>query len=115
MYHYLSMSKKYQEKLLDEELVLKSLFYALRTALAGKWIVEHNSMPPVIFSEMLSLVSKNESDEISNLIDLKSKNKEQYKHPRIEGILRLISDTIKTNEKYAKNTFCGKTQPRTHE
>ncbi len=107
MYHYLSMSKKYEEKLTDEKVKLKSLFYALRTALAGKWILEHNTMPPVVFSKMLSLVKKGEEDEIRNLMVIKSENNESYLHSRNEKVIELITRVICTNEKYAKSLFGG--------
>ncbi|WP_324026126.1 nucleotidyltransferase domain-containing protein [Maribacter sp. BPC-D8] len=108
MYHYLSMSKKYEEKLTDEKVKLKSLFYALRTALAGKWILEHNTMPPVVFSKMLSLVKKDEEDEIRNLMAIKSENNESYLHSRNEKVIELITRVICTNEKYAKSLSGGK-------
>lgn len=108
MYHYLNMSKKYEKKILGETVKLKNLFYALRTALAGKWILEYNTMPPVVFSEMLLLVAKNEADEIKNLMHIKSKNAESYLHLKNEKISNLISNTIHINDKYAKSLSAGK-------
>ncbi len=108
MYHYLSMSKKYEEKLSGESVKLKSLFYALRTALAGKWILECNTMPPVVFSKMLSLVKKDEADEIRNLMVIKSENYESYLHSRNEKVINLISSVLVANEKFAKSLSGGK-------
>lgn len=108
MFHYLSMSKKYEEKLTGETIKLKSLFYALRTSMAGKWILEHKTMPPVVFSEMLSLVSSDMEDEIRSLMEVKAKNDESYLQTRNEKVITLISETIATNEKYAKSLPSGK-------
>ncbi|WP_298309817.1 nucleotidyltransferase domain-containing protein [uncultured Aquimarina sp.] len=108
MFHYLSMSKKYEEKLASETIKLKSLFYALRTSLAGKWILEHKTMPPVVFSEMLSLVSDDIADEIKDLTVIKSMNDESYVHIRNEKVIRFISETITTNNNYAKSLPSGK-------
>ena len=108
MYHYLSMSKKYEEKLRGDSIKLKSLFYALRTALAGKWILEYNTVPPVVFSEMLSLVTEDEVAAIRNLIIVKSAHDEAYLHPRNELVMRLISEMIRTNDKYAGSLASGK-------
>ena len=108
MFHYLSMSKKYEEKLTEEMVKLKSLFYALRTALAGKWILEHKTMPPVVFSKMLSLVSDDIVDEIRNLMEIKSRNDESYLHTRNEKVIRFVSETIAENNKYAKSLPSGK-------
>jgi len=108
MYHYLSMSKKYAEKLGGEHIKLKDLFYALRTSLAGTWILEHKTMPPVIFSEMLSLLTDDLAGEIRDLIVLKSRHNESYMHSRNEDVIRLVSDTIATNDRYAKSLASGK-------
>ncbi len=108
MYHYLSMSKKYEEKLSGSTIKLKSLFYALRTSLAGKWILEYKSIPPVVFSEMLSLVTVDIADEIKNLMVIKSENDESYFHSRNEKVIRFVSETIATNDKYAKSLSSGK-------
>ena len=108
MYHYLSMSKKYEEKLSGETVKLKSLFYALRTALAGKWILEYNTMPPVVFDKMLSLVKRDEADEIRNLMTIKSENNESYLHSRNEKVINLITSVLVVNEKFAKSLSGGK-------
>lgn len=108
MYHYLSMSKKYEEKLTGETVKLKNLFYALRTALAGKWILEHNTMPPVVFSEMLSLIKRDESDELRNLMSIKSENNESYLHSRNEKVMGLLKGILYVNENYAKSLSAGK-------
>ena len=108
MYHYVSMSKKYEEKLTRETVKLKSLFYALRTALAGKWILEHNTMPPVVFSNMLGLLKNDEIDEIRSLMHIKSEENESYIHPKNEKVTRLVSSILRTNEKYAKSLSSGK-------
>lgn len=108
MFHYLSMSKKYEDKLKDETIKLKSLFYALRTAMAGKWIVENNTMPPVVFNEMLSLAPTDIADEIKNLMVIKSKNNEGYLHARNNKVIDFVSTTISNNSKYAKSLPSGK-------
>lgn len=103
MFHYLSMSKKYEEKLSKENIKLKDLFYALRTSLAGKWILENNSLPPVIFEKMLNLVDENLESEIRNLMRIKSENGESYIHPKNHKVVKLVSNLISENNKYAKS------------
>ena len=108
MFHYLSMSKKYEEKIVADTVKLKSLFYALRTAMAGKWILEYGTMPPVRFREMLPLVTNDIADEITHLMDIKSKNAERYMHKRPETVCNFISEVIATNDRYAKTLASGK-------
>lgn len=108
MFHYLSMSKKYEEKIVEDTVKLKSLFYALRTAMAGKWILECGTMPPVRFREMLPLVTKDIAYEIELLMDIKSKNAERYMHARPDTVCDFISEVIATNDRYAKTLASGK-------
>lgn len=108
MYHYLSMSKKYEEKLLGPTVKLKSLFYALRTALAGKWILEFQTMPPVVFEKMLLLVPKKVAEEIRVLMKIKSDQNESYLHLVVPIVTAYISEVLQENEKYAKTLPSGK-------
>ncbi|MBU3011498.1 nucleotidyltransferase domain-containing protein [Polaribacter vadi] len=102
MFHYLSMSKKYEEKLHKDDIKLKDLFYALRTSLAGKWILENNSLPPVIFEKMLHLVDEDMEKEIRNLMKIKSEKGESYIHTKNTKVVNLVSELIFENNKYAK-------------
>lgn len=108
MFHYLSMSKNYEEKLLKDEIKLKDLFYALRTSLAGKWILENNSLPPVVFEKMLCLVDSNLEREIRELIEVKNREKECYLHSKNDLVIKLVSNLISENQKYAKTLSKGK-------
>lgn len=53
LHHYLGTTKNFMDVCTAEKVKLKSYFYALRTALAGKWIIERNSFPPVAFADLL--------------------------------------------------------------
>jgi hypothetical protein len=108
MFHYLSMSKKYAEKINSNTIKLKDLFYALRTSLAGKWILENNTLPPVAFEKMLHMVNSTTESEIRELIELKSKKNESYFLPKSKGVVSLVSSLIAENDKYAKSLTSGK-------
>jgi len=108
MYHYLSMSKNYLERLEGENIKLKDLFYALRTSLAGRWILENKTLPPIIFEEMLGLVDKNIEDQIRSLMWAKSENNEDYFHVSNVELIRTISEIISVNNKNIKGLPNGK-------
>ena len=103
VYHYLSMSKKYFEKITAEEVKLKSVFYALRTALASKWIIETKTPAPVVFKDMLSLISNDESNEIAQLMELKSSKNESFMSTNNAIVTNLVKRTIEESNLYAKS------------
>ena len=55
LHHYLGTTKNFMDVCEQEEVKLKSYFYALRTALAGRWVIENNSFPSVDFMELLPI------------------------------------------------------------
>ena len=54
VYHYVNMARKtYNEHLNHDKINFKKYFYALRPILAAKWIVDHNTVPPMAFLELM--------------------------------------------------------------
>jgi hypothetical protein len=107
MYHYLSMAKNFEEGVQQEHVKLKHLFYALRTALSGKWIADRLTVPPVAFAELLPLVDPAVETEIRSLIQIKSMQGEAYMHPKNELVTDCILDTIRYNETIAPGLPAG--------
>lgn len=108
IHHYIGTTKNFIETTDKEEVKLKSLFYALRTALAGKWIIEFQTMPPVLLTEMLILTDKAMETRINELIQYKKTKDESYFYPKDEMINTFILETINFNEMYAKTLSPGK-------
>ena len=68
MHHYLSMAKKcHNEELMGNMVKLKKYFYALRPALACKWIAEKKEVPPMEFPLLRQLIK--EERELNGIID----------------------------------------------
>ena len=106
-YHYLSMARKFYDKCNGEEPAkLKTWFYALRTALNTRWIVENESMPPTIFKETLSLIDPNLKKEILALIALKGIKNESFVFEKEISLLNLIKESIDLSEQH-KTTLPG--------
>lgn len=104
MHHYLSMSKSFWDKISgQDEVRLKDYFYALRTAVAGMWVREQNSIPPLAFKEMFTLLDSDFSFKLSKLIDLKSTEDESYLHPADRDLNEFLKKTITENETVARN------------
>ena len=108
MFHYLSMAKKkFEEVQSGEKMRLKSMFYALRTSVACLWITKRDTMPPIVFQEMLENLDIDAAvkKRIYELINLKATASESYMHPQE----KLINDFIAENIAHAE--AIGKTLP----
>lgn len=106
MHHYLSMSKKiYDEISSAEEYKLKKFFYGVRTAIACKWIMERDEMPPIEFGIMLDQldIPSDIKTRILELIDMKSTQDESYMH---SGETKLF-EYMKTLLDLADSNFKG--------
>ena len=94
-YHYLSMARKFYDICAGEEPVkLKIWFYALRTALNARWIVENEEMPPTLFKETLSLIEPSIRKEILALIALKGTKNEDFLFEKEASLLNLMQESI---------------------
>lgn len=111
MHHYLSMALKFREAMAgQEEGKLKGFFYALRTTLACKWIMEQDSPPPIEFGLMLHGLGIRSGliERVDQLIELKSGKTEAYIHPMDKELLSLMNDVLATAEQKAKTLPAAK-------
>jgi uncharacterized protein len=108
LHHYLGTTKNFMDECEQEHVKLKSYFYALRTALAGKWIIEKNSFPPVDFMELLPIAPLNVQEKILELMAIKANQDEKYLHPKETLITDFLSDTVKFNQENASKLGSGK-------
>jgi predicted nucleotidyltransferase len=92
--HYLSMAfNTLNNDLQDEQVKLKRYFYALRPALACKWIIEKQTVPPMEFEHLRVLIAEaNIKQEIDKLLQKKSVTDEKG----------LITPVLPLNEWLAK-------------
>lgn len=103
MYHYLSMARgNYREFLQGEKVKIKKYFYVLRPVLACKWIEKYNTMPPILFQELVQDIVPNGKlhSEITNLLERKIKGDELDYEPRINVINEFIEKEIEHINKF---------------
>lgn len=108
LHHYLGTTKNFMEVCEMEEVKLKSYFYALRTALAGKWIIENNSFPPVDFMELLPIAPQNIQEKTKELMVIKASQDEKYLHQKETLITDFLLETVKFNQENASSLKSGK-------
>lgn len=90
--HYLGItSRKMIEINKNENLKLKDLFYALRSVLSAKWIVEKQTIPPMEFSKLIHLVDEeNLTEKINNYLMIKARVDESYSTFKDDELLNWI-------------------------
>jgi uncharacterized protein len=103
LHHYLGTTKNFMDVCEQEEVKLKSYFYALRTALAGKWIIEKNSFPPVAFLELLPIAPPHIQAKVKELIAIKAQQDEKYLHPKETIITDFLRETLSFNQENASS------------
>ncbi|TAE79317.1 MAG: nucleotidyltransferase domain-containing protein [Bacteroidetes bacterium] len=106
MHHYLGMAKNsFSEIDGKDEVKLKKLFYALRATLACKWIVEKDSIPPIVFMTMVNELSfdQNLKDKIVTLIELKSDKTEKYMHTAEKDLNNFITKELEIADNAFEN------------
>ena len=73
LHHYLGQLRRGVEKeLTGEEVHLKRLFYALRSALAARWICEKHALPPMEFAPLRALLPADLQGTVDELLAQKA-------------------------------------------
>jgi predicted nucleotidyltransferase len=107
-HHYLSTSLNFIEACQTEKVKLKSYFYALRAALAAKWIVQYDTIPPVPFTELLTLAPADMQEKITLLLEVKTREDEKYLHPKDDRVSDYLIELIQYNKEHAQKLRTGK-------
>ncbi|SDK25840.1 hypothetical protein SAMN05421823_102276 [Catalinimonas alkaloidigena] len=111
MHHYLNMAKKSFEEIDGHATCkLKRLFYALRAATACRWVLTHDTPPPIVFPEMLDrlTIAPALRQRIEELIALKAGQSEAYIHPAEPLLTDFIRTTLAEAETRANDLPAGK-------
>lgn len=96
LYHYLSTAKSnYREFLRTDTVKLKKYFYVIRPVLACKWIIDKNSPPPMLFSELCNAeLEPYMKPYVDKLLDLKINTPEITTGNRIDEINKYLDSNI---------------------
>lgn len=97
MHHYLSMAVKFKDELGESHSYrLKKFFYALRSALVCKWILDRDEIPPLQFGELYKGLDLPASHQrrIEELIELKMTIDEKHHHSGEAALIDLMEECI---------------------
>ncbi|POR23458.1 nucleotidyltransferase [Flavobacterium columnare] len=106
-HHYIGTTKTFMTACQQEQVKLKSYFYALRSTLAAQWILECDSIPPVAFSDLLPLAPASLQDKIQELLTIKANQDETYLHPKESFITHFLEITLANQQERAKGLRSG--------
>lgn len=93
LHHYLHMAKgNYREYLQSKFVKIKKYFYVLRPILACKWIEKYNSVPPILFQDLVEeLISQGDlKTAIFHLLERKISGDELNLEKRIDILNQYI-------------------------
>ena len=79
-HHYRAMAKKaYQDMEQSEQKKLKRFFYFARATLSAQWIVEHQTMPSIVFSDLIEglITDQQQAKSMCLLVEKKAQESEK--------------------------------------
>ncbi|WP_353164795.1 nucleotidyltransferase domain-containing protein [Empedobacter brevis] len=90
--HYLGITtKRIVEMEQQKEIKLKSLFYALRSVLSVKWIVENKTIPPMEFEKLKYLIEdKAIENRVDEYLEMKANVDESFKIPKNDQLFNWL-------------------------
>lgn len=110
-YHFHSMNKNFEDTLGSEKMTLKSFFYAIRTALCANWVYKNETIPPVLFREMYSLIDSSFHSQLDDLIKLKSERIEKSNEPVDDNLIDLVKQVVDENNRVKDQLITRKPNP----
>ena len=95
LHHYLGQLRRgVEEDLVGEDVRLKRLFYALRSALAARWIRERQTVPPMEFAPLRGLLPNALNTEVDELLRRKAGANEKTVVARPEALTGFLRDEL---------------------
>jgi predicted nucleotidyltransferase len=92
LHHYLGQLRRgVEEELTGEEVRLKRLFYALRSALAARWIRERHALPPMEFAPLRALLPADLQEIVNELLAQKAFANEKTVVTRSAALVAFLS------------------------
>ena len=96
LYHYLSMAKtNYRAYLKDGLVKAKKYFYVLRPILACEWIIDKDTAPPMLFSDLMKAeLPENLCEPVNELLNIKMNSPEVKEIPKVQVINDYVESEI---------------------
>jgi predicted nucleotidyltransferase len=93
LHHYLGQLRRgVEEDLTGEDVRLKRLFYALRSALAARWIRERHALPPMEFAPLRTLLPADLQGVVDEMLAQKAVSDEKTTVPRPAALVAFLAE-----------------------
>jgi predicted nucleotidyltransferase len=93
LHHYLGQLRRgVEEDLTGEDVRLKRLFYALRSALAARWIRERRVLPPMEFAPLRTLLPDDLQSAIDEMLSQKAVSNEKTVVARPAALVAFLAE-----------------------
>ena len=93
LHHYLGQLRRgVEEELVGEEVRLKRLFYALRSALAARWIRKRRALPPMEFAPLRQLLPPDLLGVVNELLVQKAVSNEKTMVTRPAALVAWLAE-----------------------
>jgi len=93
LHHYLGQLRRgVEEDLTPNDVRLKRLFYALRSALAARWIRERHTLPPMEFMALRTLLPAALESVVAEMLSAKTVANEKTTVPRPTALVAFLQD-----------------------
>jgi len=103
-HHYFNLARNCFENDLQADMVkVKKYFYALRSVLACKWVVDKNEIPPMEFGILREQMGEEHQAFINELLKVKEKGDEKLFVPKKVSLQQFIEDCLKHCEEKGMN------------
>ncbi len=95
LHHYLGQLRRgVEEDLIGDEVRLKRLFYALRSALAARWIRERQTLPPMEFAPLRELLPGSLQSSVDELLAQKAVSNEKTTLARPAALVAFLAEEL---------------------
>lgn len=99
LHHYLGQLRRgVEEELLPEEVRIKRLFYALRSALAARWIRERQALPPMAFAPLCELLPSALHADVDKLLATKALANEKTVVPQPAALVKFLRQEFEVGQ-----------------
>ena len=102
LWHYIRTAERnYHDHIKADMVVAKKYFYCLRPILACNWIIDRNTIPPMLFSELAeAYLPEYLTESVNDILRIKRSSTEAQVIPKVDLINDYVLNSVKSVKGY---------------